>query len=420
MNNPPENSRKPHLALVTPAAVTEQLDQLRNLPAKKRMERLISDRQGGRLVRAMFPHELYWTAQEIGLDDALPLLELASPGQIGFCLDMELWHGWDFDPTRALEWLAMLREFAEPAVVAMVDQLDAELLILILQREVIVGGGLGDMAADEEKMVEWDHSFDQVFMLKFRNPSHSDLIMWFIDLVFRNLRPLYQLLMEGIRNEVSMEMEELCLQFRNSRLADLGFPAPEDARLIYAPLSPARYIPTVGKEPVVADCLPPVPLEIDSSLLGQALALAGDAVRVELSYLLNNALMAEAGEAGERETVRTILQRVKGRLNIALESLDNGHLEESVRILQQEKLVQLFRLGCGILAELRRRGSSVESDEFAVKRLLTGLLRERPVYYRGLDQEGFDSFREFASMADIRRVESILERFQPPSPGGII
>jgi hypothetical protein len=404
------DNKKTQLTLVKPSVDQEQLDALRVMPAKRRMDSIVADRNGARLVRALYPQELYWTAKEIGNIDALPLLEMASTEQLIFFLDMELWRGWEFDSHKAIEWLGLLKEFSESVILDLIDAMDIEMLVMMLQREIIVGGGVGDMVGDEERSYEWDHSFDQVFMITFRNKENSDLVKWFIDLLYRYNQPFYRHIMECVKNEVATELEELCLQFRNSRLSDLGFPAPDDARLIYAPIQPARFIPSTAKEPVVTDGIPPVILDADNTLLGRAIAIAGEGVRVELGYLLNNALMAESSEHAEKETVRGVMERVKGRLNIALEYLCSSELEKGVQILEQESLAQLFRLGCGILADLRRRATETESADFVVNRLLTGLRRERPVFYRGLDEDGFDSYREFATMEEVRRIEGILAR----------
>ena len=82
---------------------------------------------------------------------------------------------------------------------------------------------LGELLPDDERTADWDHSFDNLYFISFKNPKNSRLIGTFLDVVFRGDRHLYQSLMEGVKNEVESELEEEAFAFRTGRMADLGF-----------------------------------------------------------------------------------------------------------------------------------------------------------------------------------------------------
>ena len=88
--------------------LVEKTQYLKKLRAKDRMDLIIGDAEGERLVRAMEPQEFFWMFKDIGETDALELLQFASPEQYLFLLDMELWSKWEFSEDKAVEWLAYL------------------------------------------------------------------------------------------------------------------------------------------------------------------------------------------------------------------------------------------------------------------------------------------------------------------------
>jgi hypothetical protein len=285
---------------------------------------------------------------------------------------------------------------------------------MICAEELRVGGGIGDMLSDEERKTEWDHTFDDIFFINFREHDHEHLMGRFLDIVFRNDHDLYKRLMEGVKGEIESELEELCYRFRSARLADLGFPDPADAVSIYGYLDPEKFLPARDKTPFAADtdAFLPVPLLTRDSLLKRAMALAAtEGLYVEFNYLLNAALVAEGAPFANRDGVESMLQRVCGYLNIALEWLSREDVETAAGILNGEYLKRLFQLGFSILSGLRRRSeiSAPETANHATNRALLGLKRKCPLFYRGFDPDHADGYREFVDIADVRIVEGFLQ-----------
>ncbi len=303
-------------------------------------------------------------------------------------------------------------EGGEPRVHELLKHLDFELLQLLLSREIVVGGGIGDQDNDEERLADYDHTFDGVFMVTFKKPQHSQLIGSFLSMLIKLDNPLYTALMEGVKGDVDLEMEEQCQRFRTGRLQDLGFPPLDEALSIYARVHPDHFQLEGGKElvpagegghflPVAAD---------EGTLFARALNRAdSEIVYQELNYLVNSALVAEGEAFHEPESMLAVMHRVCGYLNIALEKVAAGDEEVAARILVEEELKRLFQLGYSIVLQLKFAARDMESEDYATAKLLAGIKTKRPRYYRGLDEDGIDGYREFRDTGDVQRVAEFIQ-----------
>lgn len=393
----------------------EKLATLRGLPAKRQMDLILDDPKGRELVREFPELELYLLVKEIGETDAMGLWELASPEQRTFILDMELWEKWNFSTVKAFEWLGYLLEAGEDVVVEQLPRMDLELLILMLDNEITVGGGIGELLSDDERTADYDHSFDNVYFITFRNNEHARAIGAFLDIIFRNDRELYLGLMEGVKGELESELEEIAYRFRSGRLADLGFPELEDALALYARIDPASFTVTGEKHyrgEAERSLFLPAPGGVDS-LLQRALSRSGsEEIDQELSFLVNCALVADGSALHDRDAMEGVFLRVHGYLNIALEYLIGGDEEKAAELLTSEYLKRLFQLGFSIVLGLQGNARRHESDDYATNKALLGLRGTPPRYYRALDPEGVDGYREFREIADVRRVEEFLKNLK--------
>jgi hypothetical protein len=108
--------------------------------------------------------------------------------------------------------------------------------------------------------------------------------------------------------------------------------------------------------------------------------------------------------------MESVLQRVYGYLAIALEHLSGGDENEAIRILEVEYLKRLFQLGFGIISQLRIRAERITTEgvEHATNRALLGFRRKYPRFYRGLDPDHVDGYREFKSLGDVQAADGLL------------
>lgn len=379
---------------------------------KEKAELISGDPEIKKLTRAMQPQELYWLFKEIGAPDAMKLLGMASPGQCVFILDMELWKGWTFLEDKAVEYLGYILNGSEERFQELLPHLDFNLLSLFLGRELVVAGGIGDLNTQEERLTEWDHTFDDVFLIKFKNPGHAHVIGSFLELVCRFDNPLYTALMESVSGEIDIESEEECYRLKSGRLADLGFPPHDEALEIYSRINPATFTPGSNKVLLQTGDATTLPVTFltGNMFLERVIPLVdSELFRMELIYLINTALVADQAHLADPEQMKSVAERVYGYLNIALEYLSQGNETKGAEILTGEYLKSLFQLGFSIVLGLKFRADKITDSSYATGKALSGLKSARPRYYRGLDADGIDGYREFREMQDVRRMSDFLK-----------
>jgi hypothetical protein len=419
------HSDQSHLSLIkggrlTPArfkqlSLADQLASFAHLDSDDQLSIILSAPNAGQLVAALPVQQFYQLLDEAGEERNQPLLQLATPAQAAFIFDLECWVAFDFSLDKAVEWLEQLLATGEGHALRVFRELDPEFLILFLKQTIAVAGGLGDLLTDEERLDAWDHTFDNCYYLKVVHDRHGQLALRLVDLLYRNDERLYVELMEGVKSELASELEELCHQFRDSRLADEGFPPLAEARAVYARVDPAGYRPATDKALADADQpVPPLPALIGDrpTLLLRALAgIDSPALRQELQYLLNTVLVADGRNPADWEGIATVSERVAGCLNIALEYLSGGDEPAARALLTGDYLKRLFQLGHSLQMALHEKARGIESSDYASSRALAGLKELRPRFYRALDPDGVDGYREFRELADIRVMEEFLGRF---------
>jgi hypothetical protein len=385
-------------------------------PSKQKLGLILDDPEGKRLVRGMQPFELYMLIKDIGDDDAKELIHYASPEQFTFILDLEPWRKWSFSSDKALHWLNILMEGDEGVVTEFVHNTDPDLLTLLFIREIAVGGGVGELASTDERLEDWDHSFDQLYFITFRNQKHSRIVGTLLDIIHRQCHNLYLTLMERIKSETAAEVEDLCFQLRSGRLADLGFPEIGEALALYSFCNPETVVLEGGKARNSSKLLPdviPLPLLDGDTLVHRVIARQETpALLAELTYLINSALMADEPDYSSRSSVEAVFQRVYGYLNIALGYLCEQNEEKATAIVQDEYLKALFRLGFSLVLQLQRRSAKLTAEDYARGKVLAGLKLKRPRYYRGLDPDHIDGYREFRTIDDVRHTAELLEMLE--------
>ena len=86
------------------------LREFDNLGGGEILERILREQNPRKVVEELPPGDLFWVIKKIGSDDCHPLLELASPEQWQYLLDMEIWDRDEVNAGEALAWLRRLFE----------------------------------------------------------------------------------------------------------------------------------------------------------------------------------------------------------------------------------------------------------------------------------------------------------------------
>lgn len=410
-------------------------DQLSGLPAKTRQARILASPRSLDLVRGLSSESLFYTLKEIGLTDAGGLLALASPEQVRDMMDLDCWRKDRLDGRRLLSWLMFLDEAGSGKLAEWALQADVELLVWLVKRHCEVV-----RKADVEREPDFNpgryFSFDDQYLLRFVGDEEPIL-----GLLLERLRVLdyrfYTHILEQTLFELETQLEEEALRWRMARLADRGYPDFEQARELFRIVSPhtvrpERYPRTGLPPPRSRDTEAVIPpdhavllVSAAESFFGTALSAADPAIRerlsIELAYLTNHVVMAEACDTGELSEIRRCAELVCDVLNIGLEYAAQGDPGRAAQLVQDSQLHAFFQIGWSLVLGLYQRAKHLDTVltkegevdwqrrvDTPFREAYAGVRRPMPVFFQGLETPGEVLYRRFRNLADVRRIETVL------------
>jgi hypothetical protein len=210
----------------------EKIAALHDMSGAEQFKRILADPDPAAFLQSLPLLALGRIVHDIGPDSSL--IQLASPEQVRFLLDLELWEEWSISLDEMHKWLEVILESDSNIAVSILAQLDLEMLLIYLKKCMSVGGGLSDIINSEDFQGEWDHTFDEIFYLHFFDEDQSELILRMLELLYNEHHSLYRSLMLGVENDLITELEETAWQFRCGRLEDEGLPATATAATLFA------------------------------------------------------------------------------------------------------------------------------------------------------------------------------------------
>jgi len=189
---------------------------------KNRLEAILDDLNPESAVHALSAVDIYSIIEEVGIENSFDLYQLTTIEQARVILDLAIWDEWTISLDESIKWLELILSAETEYALWLLSQIDLELLILLLKKTLVVGGGVADIIGSEDLHDDWDHTFDEVFFLRIEAEEHSDLIMKMLELLYNENHKLYRSLMLGAECELITELEESAYQFRTARLEDEG------------------------------------------------------------------------------------------------------------------------------------------------------------------------------------------------------
>jgi hypothetical protein len=421
------------------ALTRQELDAARAALAaargKKRLDLILGARDPQALVRALPADELYLTIREIGLGDAAALVQLASAEQFRIFLDLHAWGREGFEPRKALPWLRAARAGAhlDPRAAARWDRklatLDREVLYLALRASLRIL----DLEEDPDPEILSDR-----FM---RTPEGKFVVEFLVDgtdylAVKGLLDDLYAedpfaatRLLSSLRWDLPSELEESARRWRTGRLADLGYPALDEA------LSWFSRPPPTPAHPSAPPARPPgflLATLASGTLLDRGVAALSpddrDAMEAQIVAAANAVLVADAIDPAEPDAVRGAFESARGILELGLDLLAEGDPARAAEALARTPVKRIFQEGFGrVLAlswrarDLRKRAGAERRFGAPLDEVLAALGGRRPRYFPGVEApEGewgtiaaaAHEPRHFRSPADLARIAAALDRVE--------
>jgi len=349
-----------------------KLEFLYGLPARQKRDLILSAPEAERLVQSFSPETLFYTVKEIGSADSGDLLSLAVPEQIQGLFDLDCWTRDRPNLDRMREWIEALTEGGRKRMAEGLMGLDMEMMALLLRQYFRVHR-LDDPLTAADVPSDRFVQFDEHYIIEFqRHDASLQPLVDFLEEVFERDYTYFTALMEEIYWSVEAELEEEAYQFRRARLNDRGFPDFFEAQDVFAYINPHDFLkiraaygaPTradlLRDDELVPHGMAPVPADTDLSLFNTALTagFAGQGqrqLRSEMALVTNQVLVASAVDFGDLEAVRVAVEMTHHYLNLGLEYLAAGELNNAIEHLRDTHLKLLFRLGVSLTIDLRKR-----------------------------------------------------------------
>ncbi|MBT9556439.1 MAG: hypothetical protein IV100_10440 [Myxococcales bacterium] len=390
-------------------------------------------------VEALPPDEFYFLVKDIGPMDAVDLIQYSTPEQRVAFFDFD---GWDKDilePSQVDEWLDVLREADRFLPAETLKLLDPEFVSAYLLE--FVRAIFDRTEEDEMRVYESDYEFVMTPDLDFTlviDPGLEDVsagVRRIITLLYQGDPHNARAIMFNCRALLKLEQTELAFQFRQSRLADLGFPTPEDAAALYARIDEAAYAAALSRDAAEGDSpyvVPPVSdaggrthlvlsrVRADDSFLNRVIARLdaedrpnADRFLSDFGSCVNWAVVAspEGVNFDSSGRVEGLASDVHATVGLALEHLSDAEEGRAVALARKAAPLHLHQLGQQLAVRrairaraLVRRGGSLFGDDLgAFFRALD--LRPRPRF----QPPGATLPAPFRTPGELHRADELLD-----------
>lgn len=401
-------------------SLSSQLEYLRRVDAGQKALLLLEMENGAELMACLPVQEAYLMFKTLGPDQVPELIALASPDQWQGFIDFECWTKDRTDPGRVRYWLTLLLEGDDEQVMANLQLISFELLILLVKKEVQVLAG-PETIEDEDALAEAMQR-DMGYQLAYRDEEGAKLFGSLLNRLFGAAPDFCRYLIEAVRAETESLIEESVYQQRGGRLLDLGFADPFEAQVVYAWLAPETFeLPSRGKFTLGRVDEEPAPgfmltMTRPTGLLGEILdAGVDEETGWELACLINKVAMADRIDIGDIDQVQYVIRKTCGLVNLSLEFLAGTDVTAAEQVFRDVYCEQLFRLGFSLTLKLQRRARALTQSTVGpyldgrFRALLAPLREPCPRFYEGLEQEGLEDSRLFSGLRDIRLCEEWLD-----------
>lgn len=397
---------------------------------KRKLDLFLESQEPETLIRSLPAQDLYLAFQEIGLSEVASLVQMATPEQFRLFVDFDVWDGYELSAEKVLLWLRLARGEAEDDYQEKLAGLDVEVLELLLRGIVRIFDLEEEGEPGDEVEGTIERTVEGRFVLVYPSEgAEYAAARRLINDLYAQDPFLAGRILYAVRWELESELTETALRWRNARLADLGFPSPEEAASLYAKVDLGAPLPKPAAPPEELPGFFLTSLE-SGSLLDRALGLltedSRDSLELQLVTLLNEAMVADRIPIDDLDQVRDQARAVRATLSLGLEHLCGDDAAEASAQLRRVALKRIFQVGFTRTLELQWRAQRlagelplqlVGAELFLPERpdgeALAALLQRRPRYHGGLDgPAAAPGDRAFSSLDELGRATQALDRIE--------
>jgi len=411
-------------------------------------DRILEQKDADQIIRGLSELEAYYIIKDLGPDDATPFLAVATRDQVRALIDLDVWRGERLDIPDLMVWLSAFREVSLEKLQEAVNALDPEVLGLLFRRRLMIARKVRDDQGDyipdwaiepPDEILPLMETPDARFIIAARAYDEMDddeddrqpideedrkAIMELVMEIYRSAD--YETaagLLRMAETDLSSDVEEYALRFRNARLEDLGFPPRTRAIEVYAGGDPDALItPVSGIEPAPPESRLPAlhTKRLSDGLFHEAMKAIESPeivrrIEGELMPLANAVLVADGIEPGDLDRIGATLDRVRANIELGLAHRvpPERRLEIARQRLEQLPARRLFAAGHALTVRLASRARVLEQKHGLAlldegdRRAVEALIRaKRPLF--GLDNEP----RPFRATDDLERVAKLLDSLE--------
>lgn len=413
-----------------------------SVPWQRRMEIIQLAGDAPSLVKALPEEEIYWTAKERGIEDSLSLISMTSHEQFQYLIDIDCWNKDRLDIKSMMTWYRLLGRCNEGKVAEWFCKADDELLIHSLKKLFKLFKIEEEKDISEEYADMPDHTIDGIYYFHFIDAGNALYILPLLNLLYQYNRSRFYSLVEGVLWDTETETEDEAFRWRQSRIADKGFPELDEALSVYQYMSDTEIIALrrdysssdgaqIGASEA-GDAIIPRYRYIFSmwkttSFLFRVLQSVAnnefiERMQREILTIANKIIIADGYEVKDRSAVVRSLHKALGFVNTGLEILSGHELPRARSILAHAHVAELFRVGFSHVIRMRQRFQQRPSKLWVKDRArfktffdspwaeaVIGIMMERPLFYEGLAVHTSLEYRDFGSHDEVQLAEHALE-----------
>lgn len=425
--------------------LAEERKQILSLEGIQALDAILDHPQPNALIHSFAEEDLAFLIHDIGPEDALDLIAMASDRQWEFILDIESWEKDRINLNAVTQWMDLMLKADPQRFVRWVATEKPDLIeyFLFHSIEMIVREHDQDPSDFGDGFITYDDVFyyripDEKYALDAKaefKEQHRDLLTRMMDLLANMDHVFYQQTLLRAANVIPAESEEEAFRMRNFRLAEKGFVAFHEAVGVFQPISvdhlkKRKKVTTEQPEP---ETFVPAPINHismmgEESIFSKALSKITNfnilqQLQVEFAGVCNQLIATEKSPVRSRDELKAIVKKACGFISIGLECL---LLKDKVapdvatnRYIITYQLIDLFRTGYGEIANLRQQAKTWQKNSWFSKNnlplsfwgerlvgVIGGLLINRPKFYDAGQTDAL--YREFETLVDVERAGSIL------------
>ncbi len=428
----------------------KEREKLLFLPPDKIRDYILDHPRPGELVQSFPEEDFYFLIHDIGPEDSLELLSMASAAQWEYIIDLETWQRDQIDISALTKWFRLLLQVNPGRLVEWLLKDKPELFEFYLFKniEVIVR----EHDQDPSDFGKGFFTFDDVYYMRIIDDqvdgkpqnqdeqTRDDVMPVLLERLAGFDHIQFQQVLLKSCNVIPAESEEEAYRLRNVRLAEKGFLPFDEAVGVYQYLDRRalqdKQHKVIASESEQRNFLPiplyPSRMIKEESLFSTSLqVIEGFELRQQLQMefvaLCNRIVTADQKKIHDRDSLKDVVKKACGYLSIGLGRL---HEPKTLSPEQQKKssavdlgrfpLLEIFRVGYGSALELKWQAEKwLKNSWFKTAGLplsfwgeswlgvLGGLLVKHPVFYDNYKTGVL--YREFSSNEDIAQTQRALE-----------